>query len=181
MSNTNHWFLTYTGKQVFPLDMSAGDVDIVDIAHSLSNICRFNGHCSRFYSVAQHSVYVAQRLPMRLRFPGLMHDATEAYCSDVIRPIKRMIKGYEEIENRVWMAICERFGLSTELDPLIKEVDCRVLLTEKRDILVRHDWQWTEEQAGDSRLEPYDSLYIRPWKPKFAKFKFLHMFECLMQ
>ena len=79
------WFLTYTGRQFWPLDPRPEDICIRDIAHHLSLCCRFNGACRVHYSVAQHSVMVANILPAPLRFWGLMHDATEAYVGDMVR------------------------------------------------------------------------------------------------
>jgi len=57
-----NWLETHTGQQFFydadKIDTNPYQID--DIAHALSNICRFNGHCQKFYSVAQHSVVVAR-------------------------------------------------------------------------------------------------------------------------
>jgi len=80
------WIQTYTGKRFWPLDPRPEDVDILDIAHSLSLLCRFTGHTSSFYSVSQHSILVAQEVPKRLRLWALFHDAAEAYIGDIARP-----------------------------------------------------------------------------------------------
>ena len=82
---------TYTGKYINVFDPDPEMIDIEDIAHSLSNTCRWGGHCRKFYSVAQHSVMVVDWLPVsdsKLRLAGLMHDATEAYLTDLSKPIK---------------------------------------------------------------------------------------------
>ena len=109
---------TYTGANVDVLDPKVGDIHLADIAHHLSNLCRFTGACKFFYSVAQHSVYMADHLAMdgadiltqRL---GLMHDAAEAYLNDIARPFKRGLKEYREIEERMMGVIVkrDRFGL----------------------------------------------------------------------
>ena len=77
------WLQTYTGIQFWPLDPRPEEIDIQDIAHALSLLCRFNGHCQRFYSVAEHSVHVSTILAPEFGLWGLLHDAAEAYLSDI--------------------------------------------------------------------------------------------------
>ena len=71
------WIQTYTGKQYAYFECGPEQICIEDIARALSNLCRFTGHCKKFYSVAQHSVLVSHRT--KNPFLGLMHDADEAY------------------------------------------------------------------------------------------------------
>src|ERR1035437_8999101 len=52
------WIQTYSGRRFCPLSPNPDAIVLQDIAHSLAMQCRFNGHCKKFYSVAQHSVYV---------------------------------------------------------------------------------------------------------------------------
>ena len=99
------WFVTYSGKQFWPLDPQPQDVCVRDIAHHLSLVCRFGGAVRTHYSVAQHSLIVADILPPRLKLRGLLHDATEAYVGDMVRPLKRFMPDYREVENKVWAAI----------------------------------------------------------------------------
>ena len=75
------WIQTYLGIQFWPLDPRPEEVMLFDIAHSLSNMCRFTGHCREFYSVAQHSVIVSQNVPREDAAWGLLHDASEAYMT----------------------------------------------------------------------------------------------------
>lgn len=96
---------TYTGKLVDPFALRVSDVCIEDVAHALSNICRFNGHCRFHYSVAQHCVYAVRQARYETVDPHallwvLLHDAAEAYMGDVPRPIKRTWPGYAEAEGR---------------------------------------------------------------------------------
>lgn len=135
------WFLTSTGRQFWPLDPRPEDICIEDIAHGLAHVCRFGGHCKRFYSVAQHSVFVSYRCRNALQ--GLLHDATEAYLGDMVRPLKYSMPDYLVAEERVWRAVCARFGLPLKLDADVKYADNVALMTERRDIMpwTPHRWE----------------------------------------
>lgn len=126
---------TYTGRQFFSLNPQADDVDIVDIAHALSNKCRFAGHCREFYSVAQHSVLVSRELPPEFALWGLMHDAGEAYFADIPKPIKAMNPIFKEIEDKILKVVAEKFGLVWPEPIEIKAADNALLAAEARDLL----------------------------------------------
>jgi hypothetical protein len=161
----NNWIQTFSGKVFRPLAPEQDSIVIEDIAHALSLLCRFSGHVREFYSVAQHSMFVCDAVVERaaaedpgcnrveLVFAALMHDASEAYCVDVPRPIKRLpaLAGYREIEARVEAAINQRFGIAPEIaaHPWIKEADLAVLAAEARDLLATPDQKW------DLRAVPY--------------------------
>jgi len=101
---------TFSGKKINLRNPSSSDIDLADIGASLSKICRFGGHCSEFYSVAQHSVLVALMAPEPLRGAALLHDATEAYLGDVVKPLKVILGPvYNELEMAFEQAIRERF------------------------------------------------------------------------
>lgn len=85
------WMQTYTGRRLFPMDPSPADVDIIDIAHALSMQCRYNGHVRRFMSVAEHCVLISENVPAQDALWGLLHDATEAYVGDMIRPLRDQV------------------------------------------------------------------------------------------
>lgn len=131
---------TFTRTMFWPADPRADEVNIVDIGHALSNICRFGGHAKRFYSVAQHSVLVSRIVEPVFALKGLMHDAPEAYIGDLVRPIKRLpgMHVYENVEDAVWSVICERFGISQTLPKEVIEADHTALATEMRDVMGGH-------------------------------------------
>lgn len=88
MNNTQNLSITTrSGRQINLLNPQYSQINIGDIAHGLAYQCRFNGQTSRFYSIAQHSLMVASRLPNHLKMSGLLHDAAEAYVGDVVQPL----------------------------------------------------------------------------------------------
>ena len=169
------WMSTFTGHQFWPLDPRAEEVDIRDVAHALSMTCRYGGHCLRFYSVAEHSVHVARWLQAHygdlpaVVLKGLLHDAPEAYLTDVPRPIKGSLIGYKEIENRLWTVIANMHGMSDAMPAEVHEADGRILADEMAQNMTLADPDcidplgvrlefWTPEQAEAEFLATYWSL-----------------------
>lgn len=147
--------LTSTGQYFRFRHPEEHKYDIEEIAHALSHVCRYTGHCKEFYSVAQHSVLVAMSLPPALQFQGLMHDASEAYLGDVSSPLKSLLPEYKALEERVERAISKSFGMPFPLDPQVKVADMRMLMTEKRDLTV-HTAQCNQEWPTD--YQPFDMV-----------------------
>lgn len=139
------WILTYTGKKFYAGDPSPDSICIEDIAHALSLTCRYSGHCSKFYSVARHSIEVAQVLPDELKLKGLLHDASEAYLTDVPSPFKSLLHGYRDLETKVSDAIFKRFGLPTGIPEEIHQADHYILLCEAP----RLGLTWASLEDGD--------------------------------
>ena len=109
---------TQSGALVDLFNFKATDVRIVDIAHALGLTCRYNGHCRKFYSVAEHSVIVSKRLGLgtsRVRLPilGLLHDTAEAYLGDIVRPLKHgaIMDEYRHLEDRMLDTIHDALGI----------------------------------------------------------------------
>lgn len=107
---------TPSGGRIRPFDPSPDSVQLEDIAHALSNVCRFSGGTEQFYSVALHSLYVSEELANRgagprRRLYGLMHDASEAYLSDLAGPLKRQLRPYRVAERRVMDAVWTVVGV----------------------------------------------------------------------
>jgi hypothetical protein len=172
------WMLTHTGRQFWPLSPRAEDLDLVDIAHALSLQCRYNGHTSRFYSVAEHCVLVSQSVPEEFAAWGLLHDAAEAYIGDLIRPIKRSMPSFCAADDQLTALIAERFGLDgTEIPAAVHHADARILLTERAELLnMSTGHRWDEYVEG---LEPLD-VEVVGVAPQVAEQAFLDRFEELM-
>ena len=169
------WIETYTGKVLHFLDPRIEEIDIEDIAHSLANECRFGGHTSKFYSVAEHSILVASLCPRHLQLAGLLHDASEAYIRDIASPVKQYLGGYKEIEEGLMRVIAEKFGFSWPLEREIKQADMVALKVEARNLL---------PSKGGSWLHLYPTEYdvdIKPrcFPPEQAKNIFLTAFNDL--
>lgn len=165
------WIQTFSGRLFHPLEPRNEDLDIRDIAHSLSMLCRFNGHCLRFYSVAEHSVRVSKILPGELRLWGLLHDAGEAYLTDLPRPVKGQVSGFREMEDRILERVADAFGLSWPMPGPVKAADDKLLATEARDLMAPHPADW------GLGATPLDEVIADPLGPEAAERLFLETFE----
>lgn len=168
---------TYSGRKFWPLDPDPAAITLEDIAHALSNQCRFTGHSRSFYSVAEHSVRVAWEVPRTHARWGLLHDAAEAYLTDLSRPIKHLdaMEPYREAESRVMAAVCTRFGLDPVEPPAVKAADNRLLATEVRDLMIPDPDVWGKWLF---EIDPLP-LRIDPWPPSVARREFLRFAEVL--
>lgn len=173
MIDKNAWIQTHTGRKFYPLSPDVSSVDIEDIAHALSNICRFTGHIDEFYSVAQHSVHVAQFSGEHALW-GLLHDASEAYIADISSPIKRTsyFEDYRAIEDNLMNVICDKYGLQHGMPESVRLADSKMLSTEYKDLMKIKISDW------GFKHEPYDFTVV-PVSPKEAKFMFLEYYKKL--
>ena len=120
------WLQTRSGRPFDYEQPKPDQIDIRDIAHALGQLCRFAGHCSRFYSVAEHSVHVAMLLRQGgdpLARWGLLHDAHEAYVVDIPSPLKRLLPDYRKFEDIAAAAVLSRFGLVGAMPPAVVATD----------------------------------------------------------
>lgn len=157
---------TYTGNKIDPMNMTASDISIQDIAHALSLTCRGGGHVSYFFSVAQHSINCmneakARGWSERLQLACLLHDASEAYISDIIRPVKAHLSNYLEIESSIMNAIFERFGLadlSEEENAMWKQIDDDMMNFELKNLMKGEAYRNTDN------LSSVPVVTERPWR-----------------
>jgi hypothetical protein len=179
------WIQTYTGVQFWPLSPREEDVRLEDIANGLALKCRFTGQCREFYSIAQHSVLVAQLLMTRgvmhdasierrkaaFRV-ALLHDAAEAYLPDIPRPIKAAWREFKAIESRVLRCIHKALDVRPEsvVERAVKHCDNVLLATEARDLMGPPPQPWEELP------EPWN-MTISPLWPWTAKALWLASWE----
>jgi hypothetical protein len=149
---------TYSGIHVTPLDPKPEMICLGDIAHALSQQCRFAGHCKKFYSVAEHCVHVSHLVPSDFAKVALLHDAGEAYLMDIPRPLKKHMgfsmdghfMPYRAFEERLMEIIAAHFGMQwAGMPPEVRAVDDRMLVTEYLAFVNEDKPGWT---AG---VEPY--------------------------
>ena len=137
------YITTYTGLQFDPIHPDRKTIDIQDIAHALSLTCRGNGHVKNFFSVGQHCVYCALEAEARgysnrVVLGCLLHDASEAYMSDVPRPFKEMLTEYQRLEDKLIDLIYEHFlgsVLTAEEQEKVKEIDDDILYFDMIELL----------------------------------------------
>lgn len=163
------WIQTVSGRRFHLMEPTPDEVYIEDIAHALSLLCRFNGHCLRFYSVAEHCVRVSWQLEGDAALWGLLHDAGEAYVGDVPRPAKRQLPRFDEIEDRILRAVLDRYGLTWPAPEAVWRADDQLLMTEARDLMAPAPEPW------NIPAEPLPGR-IEPWSPERAKEAFLARF-----
>ncbi len=105
---------TFTKVEFDTLNPRLEDIRIEDIAHALSLMTRANGHFPEFFSVAQHCIQCCKEALARNYVPQvalacLLHDASEAYLSDITRPVKKDMTMYLQIEEQLQNMIFEKF------------------------------------------------------------------------
>lgn len=131
------WMQTLTGRMFFPLDPRQDEIDVRDIARGLAMRCRYSGQITEFYSVAEHSVIVSYAVanedPSAAR-EALLHDATEAYLGDMIRPLKSSMPTFCAAEDQLEAVIFARFGVepTPETRAVVKRADNRILIDERQ-------------------------------------------------
>lgn len=161
-------FLTYAGHTINFLDFRVEDVRVEEIAHALSRLCRFGGHCREHYNVAHHAVLVARWLqdkgaPTAVVYAGLHHDDTEAYLGDVISPLKKLLPKYQEFEDTFAKVISKALDFEYPFPDLLKTADREVFFIENEDVR----WQFPEDPE------------IIPWNSGVSKYLYLEMHKKL--
>ena len=173
MSKT--YIQTFTGKHFYPFDPNPDDICIEDVAHALAHQCRFTGHCKSFYSVAQHSIIVSNLVSGKEdRRWGLLHDASEAYLTDVARPVKHSpaFAEYRKAEALVMKAVCKKFGLEGMMPSTVHAAD-NIALASEAYCLMGDVSSWGLSEDDMKRVAVY------PIAPDRAEAAFLSLYWSL--
>jgi 5'-deoxynucleotidase YfbR-like HD superfamily hydrolase len=170
---------------VDPFALEQWDLEINDVAHSLANTCRYNGHVRDFYSVAQHAVLVSRRLARTfpgdrtLALWGLHHDDVECLIGDLITPQKDLAPAHVAVEERLLRMVAKRWGLPWPMPAVVKAEDMRALSTELRDLGAVMGDEVLEREVEHARLYPPWRTTIDPWPARTAEIEYLREFGLL--
>jgi uncharacterized protein len=167
---------TYTGRAFWPLKPAKEAISVIDIAHALSNQCRYSGHVRFFYSVAQHCCLLAMWLSEHGGTPLeclqiLMHDAAEAYLVDIPRPVKQYMPQYRIWDHAINDVVRDWMGWKDlPIMPIQDELDSRIIVDERAALMDQarlNDWGHKMAPVGVS---------ITPWSPEEAEKQFLLLY-----
>jgi hypothetical protein len=159
MTRTESEVETFTGRFVDLADPKPESILLEDIAHSLAYTCRYGGHCLRFYSVAEHAVFVSRRVARRglsreAQLYALHHDDAEAYLTDIPRPLKPLLGHvYAVLTDRMDSAIAQELNLPSDLKyhRETKLADDWSLFVEARHLLPSQGKGWWDGEQGADR------------------------------
>ena len=198
MKNPDHyfWIETWSGKNFDYVDFNPEAICIEDIAHSLSQKCRFNGHTNNFYSVAQHCLNVMWNLRKKgysheVQLLGLLHDAAEAYISDLPSPLKAMsfvhyatlgTNEYSDFENIILHDILKTLYKSNlAFSVYVNVMDKQVLLHERDQLFTgKRTWMTNVELDPEVELKYIPDKYGHP-HIEMIEDEFVNQFEWLVK
>lgn len=171
---TKPYIGTYTNKKFYFLDPEPNQIFIEDIAQALSMNCRFSGHVSKFYSVAEHCCIIADLVHMKGGstqeiLSALLHDASEAYICDIPRPIKPYLDNYFDMELKIEKVIQEKYNITAKTD-LINYLDHNICGEEARQLFL-HVPDWVED------FDRLHDVVVKGWTPEKAKEEFIWRFN----
>lgn len=148
-----------SGKYVDVFAPTEDMIDINDIAHGLANKCRFGGHTQEFFTVAQHSINCLFLVNKEHKLAALLHDAAEAYISDIPTPIKRELKQYCDIEENLMKVIASKFKIEYPFHHSIKSAD-----------KVSLEWEWQNYVLHDKIVQDLIPLTTTEAKSSFLRY-----------
>lgn len=163
------YIITYSGRKFDYANIEGNDIYWKDITHALSNISRYCGQTIDTVSVGQHTLYVfnyvyqckglSQYFLEYILRHALLHDASEAYTSDIPGPAKDFIAGFRSFEKRIQDKILNKFKLEPLFDlesSILKDADKLALHTESRIKRSKH----VERELNDLYRKYFPSVCI---------------------
>lgn len=165
-------FRTITGREIDLVAFRGSDIDLTDIAFALSNICRYNGHVKRIYTVAEHSMNLANMVDPRYEAHALLHDAAEAYLGDLAAPVKNLLPEYQSIEDRFQRIIFRRFGLGERLPSEVRVKDIAIRQAEMAVLMNFENGSSLEKKDNDLKnMVKRITLYEKAYEPFIHRLK----------
>ena len=167
-----NWTQTFTGVKFYPLDPRVEEIHVLDIAQGLALTNRWNGQVQYPFSVAAHSLYVSELCEPQHALVGLLHDASEAYIGDMIRPLKKDIPAFQKIENNLQRVIGQKFGVDlVNLPASVHRADDVMLVTEFRDLHVNPAVDgWLERHPVEPTEKKLFLLTAKDWQVTRLRF-----------
>jgi len=159
---------TWSGIDIDVFNPKPEHINIEDIAHGLSQICRFGGHCDPFISVAQHSINASYLVDEENALCALMHDSAEFVTGDFCSPIKKQIELYKNMEHNIHKVISEKFNIPFPMPPVVKEVD---------NLLFDMEWQYYMLRKRNPDNIWFYEKYFQQKTMKEIKGEFLERFK----
>lgn len=159
-------------------DPAAFEGSIEDIAHALSNVCRYAGHCDYFFSVAQHAVNASHAVARGHEFDALMHDTAEAVTGDITTPLKRAVPFFKELEMQIEAGMSKRFNFTYPLSEQVKIVDLQMLKLEREVLFPDATDHWAVLDGVEiESLRGLRGISMSPMGPSEAKQAFLRRYD----
>lgn len=175
MAKKDAYIEVNSGQKFYPFDLPRANISIEDVAHSLAHNCRFNGHTSSFYSVAEHSVLVSHLCEPENALAGLLHDASEAVISDIPKPIKNFLPDVQALEHQLELYMFDRYANGARMNEDIKLCDITALAMEATAIMPGADW--VDELRRNFPLKNTGVLKVCCLSPMVAKQLFLARYK----
>lgn len=162
----------YGGHAFDPFNPEVDKINLRDIAHSLSMLCRYTGHCNKFYSVAEHCVLMSRYIDPKYAKEALIHDAPEAYTGDLVSPIKYSIEGWSSIDAVVTSTVHKAllgYRVGFKAEQAIHTADIKMLHLEMSTNMSDYD----PDVIGFVYLDDYMDKDIYFWTPEEAEYHYM--------
>lgn len=160
----------HSGRKFHFLNPKPDQIDIKDVAISLSRIPRFCGHTRIPYFVGHHCCLASDYAPDEIKLVTLLHDAVENVTNDAPAPLKVCLPQFKVIEKRIERVFAKRFGIPFPFPSGVKEIDLKMLSTEQRDLMRGDEWKYSPFTPYPERIKPWSSeKTYREFMKRFRK------------